>query len=474
VALAGPHDPRSRGACIRHAIHVPTDTDEIEAILLAKIHTSGDESPAAAALYRKLNWRLLPILLIGFVFAYLDRINVGFAKLQMQSDLQLSDAVYGVGAGIFFVGYVLFELPSNLLLPKIGARATFSRIMVLWGITSACMAFVHNVPAFYAVRFLLGVFEAGFAPGVLFYLSRWYGPSRAAGAISIVWLAGPISGIFGGPAAGWLMTGFSGVGHLSGWQWMFVLEGAPCVLLGAVAFLLLPNDPESAKWLTDDERRLLAAQVGPVKGQHGSFGAVLKDPKVYVLALAYLFIIAPIYAAGFWLPTVLKLAGASNPAQVGWYAAIPSVAGALAIYFGGRSSDRRGERRYHIAVPAFIAFLALCAWSFTGGSLIAATLAFTVVTAMTWMANVVFWAVPTEYIKGDASAGAIALINTIGLSGGFWGPAIIGWAKTATDNVHVGFFIMAAMLFLSALLILSLTLAPKAATVPASVSETTV
>jgi len=455
-------------------MQVPTDTDVSEAILLAKTNTSGDESAAAAALYRKLNWRLLPILLIGFVFAYLDRINVGFAKLQMQSDLQFSDAVYGVGAGIFFVGYVLFELPSNLLLPKVGARATFSRIMVLWGITSACMMFVHSVPTFYAVRFLLGVFEAGFAPGVLFYLSRWYGPSRAAGAISIVWLAGPISGIFGGPLAGWLMTGFSGVGHLSGWQWMFVLEGAPCVLLGVVAFFLLPNGPDTAKWLNDDERRLIAAQVGPVKGQHGSFRAVLKDPKVYALALAYLFIIAPIYAAGFWLPTVLKLAGASNPAQVGWYAAIPSVAGALAIYFGGRSSDRRGERRYHIAVPVFIAFLALCAWGFTGGSLIAATLVFTVVTAATWMANVVFWAVPTDYIKGDASAGAIALINTIGLSGGFWGPAIIGWAKTATGNVHVGFLVMAAMLLLSALLMLSLALAPKAAAVPALAGETTV
>ena len=440
--------------------------------MLAKNHPSGDESAAAAALYRKLNWRLLPILLAGFVFAYLDRINVGFAKLQMQSDLQFSDAVYGVGAGIFFVGYVLFELPSSLLLPKIGARVTFSRIMVLWGITSACMMFVHSVPAFYAVRFLLGVFEAGFAPGVLYYLSRWYGPSRAAGAISIVWLAGPISGIFGGPVAGWLMTGFSGVGHLSGWQWMFLIEGAPCALLGVIAFFVLPDGPDTAKWLNDDERRLLAAQLGPVKGRHGSFGSVLKDPKVYVLALAYLLIIAPIYAVSFWLPTILKLAGASNPVEVGWYAAIPSVAGALAIYFGGRSSDRHGERRYHIAVPVFIAFLALCAWVFTGGNLIATTLMFAAVTATTWMANVVFWAVPTGYIKGDASAGAIALINTIGLSGGFWGPAIIGWAKTATGNMHVGFLIMAAMLLLSALLILALALAPKFAAVPASVRET--
>ncbi|MCX4146260.1 MFS transporter [Paraburkholderia madseniana] len=439
--------------------------------MLEKNQISGDDS-GASALYRKLNWRLLPILLIGFVFAYLDRVNVGFAKLQMQSDLQFSDAVYGVGAGIFFVGYVLFELPSNLLLPKIGARATFSRIMVLWGITSACMMFVHSVPAFYAVRFLLGVFEAGFAPGVLFYLSRWYGPSRAAGAISIVWLAGPISGIFGGPVAGWLMTDFVGVGNLSGWQWMFLLEGAPCVVLGIVAFFLLPDRPDTAAWLNAEEKRLLAAELGTAKGRHGSFGAVVKDPKVYVLAIAYLCIIAPIYATSFWLPTIFKLAGAGSTVEVGWYAAIPYAAAALAIFYGGRSSDRHGERRYHIAVPVFIAFLSICAWVFFDGSLLAAIVLFTLATAMTWMANVVFWAVPSEYIKGDASAGAIAFINTIGLSGGFWGPAIIGWAKTATGNMHLGFLVMAAMLLVSAILIFLLRLSPKHPATVTSVSET--
>jgi sugar phosphate permease len=444
--------------------------DQIEANVVVNKQISGNDG-SAAALYRKLNWRLLPILVLGFVFAYLDRVNIGFAKLQMQTDLQFSDAVYGVGAGIFFVGYILFELPSNLLLPKIGARLTFSRIMVLWGITSACMMFVHSVTAFYVMRFLLGVFEAGFAPGVLFYLSRWYGPKRAAGAISIVWLAGPISGIVGGPVAGWLMTGFSGAGNLSGWQWMFLLEGAPCAVLGVIAYFLLPDGPDTATWLNADEKRLISAEVGVVKGQHGSFAAVVKDPKVYVLALAYLFIIAPIYAVSFWLPTILKLAGAASPVQVGWYAAIPSVATAFAIFYGGRSSDKRGERRYHIAVPALIAFVSLGAWVLFDGGLLVATALFALVTAMTWMANVVFWAVPTEYVKGNASAGAIAFINTIGLSGGFWGPSIIGWAKTATGNMHLGFLIMAAMLLVSAALMLMLRLAPKPVTLPASVSE---
>jgi MFS family permease len=424
----------------------------------------------ASALYRKLNWRLLPILLIGFVFAYLDRVNVGFAKLQMQSDLQLSDAVYGVGAGIFFIGYVIFELPSNLLLPKIGARATFSRIMVLWGGASVCMMFVHSVPAFYAVRFLLGVFEAGFAPGVLYYLTRWYGPSRAAGAISIVWLAGPISGIFGGPVAGWLMTALAGVNGLSGWQWMFLIEGAPCVVLGVIAWFVLADGPDTAAWLNEGERRVLAAERSVVGVRHGSFAAVVRDPKIYVLSIAYLCLIAPIYAVSFWFPTILKAAGAGSAVAVGWYAAIPYAGAALAIFWGGRSSDRHGERRYHIAVPMLLACLSICAWRALDGGLPGAVVTFTLVTAATWMANVVFWAVPSEYISGDARAGGIAFINTIGLSGGFWGPAIIGWAKTATGDMHAGFLVMAAMLFVSATLILWLRLSPKPAAAIATAS----
>lgn len=201
------------------------------------------ESDAVRALYNRLNWRLLPFLLACYMFAYLDRVNVGFAKFQMQSDLGFSDAAYGVGAGIFFLGYVLFELPSNLLLPKIGARKTFSRILVLWGITSACMLFVRNVPMFYGMRFLLGIFEAGFAPGMIYYLSCWYGPTRMARAIAIVFLAGPLGGIVGGPLSAWLITALSGVHGLAGWQWMFLVEGLPCIVLGVVTLFVLSNRP---------------------------------------------------------------------------------------------------------------------------------------------------------------------------------------------------------------------------------------
>jgi sugar phosphate permease len=419
---------------------------------------SGDP---VAALYRKLNWRLLPFLLICYMFAYLDRVNIGFAKLQMQSDLGFSDAAYGVGAGVFFLGYVLFELPSNLLLPKIGARITFSRILVLWGITSSCMMFVHNVPMFYAMRFLLGIFEAGFAPGMIFYLSYWYGPSRMASALSIVWLAGPIGGIVGGPLSAWLMSTLAGVGNLSGWQWMFLLEGVPCVVIGVIAFFFLSDRPASARWLSLEDKRLVEAEVGTPAGHGHSFGAVAKDPKVYVLAIAYVCIISSIYAISFWLPTILKLNGAVDTATIGWYAAIPYVAAAFAMFYGGRSSDKHRERRYHSAAPALIGAVALGASVMAGGDLYVSLACLTLSTAMMWMAYTVFWAIPPEYIKGDAAAGGIALINTIGLSGGFWGPAIIGWTKTATGNMQLGFLVIAILLVVAATLLFLVRLSPK-------------
>jgi sugar phosphate permease len=399
-------------------------------------------SDAISALYRKLNWRLLPLLFICYVFAYLDRINVGFAKLQMQHDLGLSDAAYGAGAGIFFIGYVLFELPSNLMLPRVGARKTFSRILVLWGITSACMLFVRDVPTFYAMRFLLGVFEAGFAPGVIYYLSCWYGPNRIARAIAIVFIAGPVGGIVGGPASAWLISNLAGIGGLTGWQWMFLVEGLPCVFLGVLAYFVLSNRPAEASWLTAEERKLLESELSTSAAQVHSFRAVLRDPKIYILASAYFCIIFSIYAMSFWLPTILKAQGVNDPMQLGWYAAIPYVAAAIGMYLIGRRSDRVGERRYHCAIPAGIGALMLLIFPFASGNLLLSLFLLTVATATMFMAYTVFWAMPSEHIKGEAAAGGIALINTIGLSGGFWGPAVIGWAKTATESFNLGIVIV--------------------------------
>jgi MFS family permease len=422
--------------------------------------TAGD---AASALYSKLNWRLLPFLVACYMFAYLDRVNVGFAKIQMQSDLGFSDAAYGVGAGIFFLGYVLFEIPSNLMLPKVGARLTFSRILVLWGITSACMLFVQNVTAFYAMRFLLGVFEAGFAPGMIYYLSCWYGPARMARAIALVFVAGPLGGIVGGPTSAWLMTALSGVWGLAGWQWMFLVEGLPCVALGLLTLRVLSDRPADASWLSDDEKLLLHSETVPAQHRGHSFKDVLRSPRVYVLAIAYFCLIFPIYAISFWLPTLLKDQGVNDTIRLGWYAAIPYVAAAFGMYFAGRRSDRVGERRYHCAIPALGAATCLIAAILADGNLALTLVAMTAGTACLWMAYTVFWAIPSQLIKGSAAAGGIALINTVGLSGGFWGPAVFGWTKTWTGSMHLGLVVMACTAVVSAVLILTgkLTLEKK-------------
>ncbi|WP_321916499.1 MFS transporter [Burkholderia cepacia] len=404
------------------------------------------DSPAHQALYRKLNWRLLPFLLLCYTFAYLDRVNIGFAKLSMQSDLGISDAVYGLGAGIFFLGYVLFEIPSNLLLPRIGARKTISRIMVLWGLTSAGMMFVHNEATFYGMRFLLGVFEAGFAPGMIFYLTYWYGQRRMAGVMAVVMLAGPIGGAFGSPLSAWLMTGLSGAHGLAGWQWMFIVEGLPCVLLGALALKVLSDRPADAAWLTDDEKRLLAAELHAPGAGHHSFGQVLRDPRVYLLAFAYFTIICGIYAVSFWLPSILKADGVTDTMQIGLYSMIPYVCAAIAMIVIGRRSDRRGERRFHSAVPALIGAIALAVATTANGNLVISLVGMTIATSMIWAAYTVFWAIPSQYLKGDAAAGGIALINTIGLIGGFLSPTIIGAIHSATGSMAAGLLVMVALL----------------------------
>jgi MFS family permease len=341
------------------------------------------------------------------------------------------------------------------MLPRVGARRTFSRILVLWGITSACMLFVRNVPAFYAMRFLLGVFEAGFAPGMIYYLSCWYGPARMARAIALVFVAGPLGGIVGGPLSAWLMTRLSGVGGLAGWQWMFLVEGLPCIVLGLLTLRVLSDRPDDAPWLNDDEKRLLKHETAPSQHRADSFKALLKSPRVYVLAFAYFSIIFPIYAISFWLPTLLREQGVSDTLRLGWYTSIPYVAAAVSMYLAGRRSDRLGERRYHCAIPAFAASVCLIAAILADGNLPMTLLALTLGTACLWMAYTVFWAIPSELVEGTAAAGGIALINTVGLSGGFWGPAVVGWTKAWTGSMHAGLFVMACAAAVAAVLILT-------------------
>ncbi|MDR6860736.1 MFS transporter [Variovorax guangxiensis] len=278
------------------------------------------------AIWARINWRIVPVILVAYIMAFLDRVNVGYAKLTMQQDLQFSDAVYGLGAGIFFLTYLLFEVPSNLWMEKVGARKTFLRIMVLWGLTSASTAWVSTPLHFYIVRLLLGVFEAGFFPGIILYLTYWY-PSSRRGRITGLFLLGiPITGVIGGPLSGWMLKTFDGVGGWHGWQWMFLLEGLPTALIGVIVYLLLPNNPEEAGWLDPREKAIIRQVMkGDRTGhsqphKHGKLKAAIADPKTWVLAFVYFACACAVYTVTFWLPTMIKALGITDVALIGWYA----------------------------------------------------------------------------------------------------------------------------------------------------------
>ncbi len=401
-------------------------------------------------LYRKVGWRLLPLLFACYFMAYLDRVNVGFAKLGMQAELGLSDAAYGLGAGIFFLGYVLFEVPSNLYLDRVGVRRTISRIMILWGAASMAMTLVQGPTSFYAIRFLLGVFEAGFAPGMLYYLTLWYPAERRARIIALVLLAGPIANIVGGPLSAWLMETFHGEVGMSGWRWMVLIEGFPAVALGIVALRWLTDRPEQAIWLTEEERgRLVAAAGRSGAGNGTSFGAALRDLRLYGYGLVYFCLISGLYTISFWLPTLLRDAGVRDIAMIGWLSAMPYVGAIIAMQVNARSSDRRQERHWHVVLPTCIGALGLAVAGFAG-DLSLAFLGIGLAAIGTYAAYAVFWAIPTEALKGTSAAGGIAVVSSIGALGGFVSPAIIGLAKDLTGSLSAGLLTMSVVLVLGA------------------------
>jgi sugar phosphate permease len=416
---------------------------------------------ARDALYRKITWRLLPFLTLCYMLAYLDRINIGFAKLQMQNQLSFSDAAYGIAAGIFFIGYVLFEIPSNLLLPRIGARKTLSRIMVLWGITSASILFVRDIHTFYALRFLLGVFEAGFAPGMVLYLTYWYAPSRTARAMAVVMWAGPIGGVIGGPLSSWAMTTLAGTHGLEGWQWMFIVEGLPCCMLGVVAFFFLDDRPQQANWLSDEEKALLAADLDAQRlnraaseARHQSLRTVVCDPRVLTLAFSNFCVIAGIYTVSFWLPAILVTAGVAGTMAIGLWSSLPYVAAIVAMGWLCRSSDRRNERRRHSALASIVGAIALAIAGLFPSKLGIALPAIALSTAMLWASYTVLWALPAGYLGTAAAAGGIAFINICGALGGFASPIIIGVVKTLTGDMQAGMLTIVAIALIGAVAML--------------------
>ncbi|QCT21657.1 MFS transporter [Jejubacter calystegiae] len=403
--------------------------------------------------YKKVYWRILPFLALCYMFAYLDRINVGFAKLQMQDAINLSDAAYGLGAGIFFLGYVIFEIPSNLYMARTGARKTLVRIMVLWGLTSACMMFVSSPGMFYLLRFMLGVFEAGFAPGIIYYLTLWFPARRMAGAMAMLMFAGPIGSIIGAPLSTWLMTHFHQTHGLQGWQWMFMLEGLPCVLLGIITWFYIVDKPEDARWLTDAEKKEIAQSLNQTRQKHSAFRSVLKNPAIYGLSLTYFGLICGIYAMSFWLPTILQSHGIRDTMTIGLLTAIPYVTALIGMIVFAWSSDKFQERRWHVALTALFAGTALLLSNFTASFPIAMLL-LTLATGLMWASYTTFWAIPSKIMQGTAAAGGIALINSFGLIGGFVSPTIMGWIKQTTGSLTHGLIFMTVLLFTGAIAIL--------------------
>ncbi|WP_319026126.1 MULTISPECIES: MFS transporter [Pseudomonas] len=402
-------------------------------------------------LYRKIAWKILPLLFVSYIVSYLDRVNIGFAALRMQQDLNLSDAVYGLGAGVFFIGYVLFEVPSNLLLTRIGARKTIMRIMISWGIVSSCMMFVQTPLQFYIARFLLGVFEAGFFPGIILYLTYWF-PVRMRGSVIAVFMSAiALAGIIGGPVSGWIIRAMEGVSGFSGWQWMFLLEGAPAVILGILAGFMLIDRPEQAKWLSSDERKRIALEVGtPASSESHRLGAVVRDPRIYALALVYFSVMAGLYILGFWLPGMIKSYGVSDPFHIGLLTAVPYMASAVGMIVIGRHSDAVGERRWHLATCMVVAACALITCTFVPGNLVLGLGTLSVAAVGLYASMPLFWTIPTRYLGRESAAGGIALINSLALFGGFTSPTVLGLVKANTGSLDIGLYLFAGLLVVGA------------------------
>jgi D-galactonate transporter len=428
---------------------------------------AGGASAAAArstmdeAVYAKVGWRIMPLLVICYFIAYLDRINIGYAQLQMKQTLPFSDAVYGLGAGIFFVGYFLFEVPSNLMLERIGARRTLLRIMFCWGIVATGMMFVTTPTQFYVLRFLLGAFEAGFFPGIILYLTFWYPPARRGQMIAIFMTATTIAGVVAGPLCGGIMKFLDGVNGWHGWQWLFVVQGVPASILGIVAFFYLQDKPEDAKWLAADEKKVLRDHLEHDKGLvtsagHGSIWQMLRDPKVYLLSLVYFLLLGATYTMVFWVPTLIKGWGISDLLMIGIYAAIPNVIGVIGMVIIGRSSDRHKERRWHFLVCTVIAAVGLGLTVVTQGSFIGSMLGLCVAVIGIASATPLFFTITSEYLPKVAAAGGIALISSLGNLGAAVSPSVTGAINTATGTPTYSMYLVMTLYLLSgAVLILS-------------------
>jgi len=415
-------------------------------------------------LYSKITWQLIPLLFFCYIIAYIDRINVGFAKLQLREVLGVDEAVfgsvYGLGAGLFFIGYFLFEIPSNLVMARVGARIWIARIMIIWGFVAAAMMFIHSTTMFYVMRFVLGVAEAGFYPGMILYLTYWYPARERAKVIALFATGAVIAGIIGSPVSGAIL-GMHGAAGLAGWQWLFLLEGIPAVLLGLVVLFVLPNGPAKARWLSPEEKevvkRRLDAEIDQRKELvHFKFSQALKSKWVWLLCLVYFLLNVGGYGYELWMPSIINdLKGLKfTSLGIGLVNAVPYLLAGIAMFLVGRSSDRTGDRRWHVAVSAALSatgFFLSAYFSNPFLALAALTIAFIGLKSTVGP----FWALATSFLTGTAAAGGIAFINSVGNLGGFAGPYLVGVLKDKTGNNQVALFILGGALLLMGLVTLA-------------------
>jgi D-galactonate transporter len=412
---------------------------------------------AESRLYNRVTRRVIPLLFCCYVAAYLDRVNVGFAKLQMLNDLRFSETVYGLGAGIFFIGYFLFEIPSNIILHRIGARLWIARVMLTWAVVSAAMMFVTTPTVFYVLRFLLGVAEAGFFPGVILYLTYWYPSYRRARIIALFMTGIPVAGVIGGPISGWVLKVMTGAYGLAGWQWLFLIEALPSLILGAAVLVYLDDGIAGARWLAAEQKEFLARRITEDQQRVSSHSLRegLTNTRVWLLSAVYFCLIAGLYGAGFWLPTLIKRTGVESPLAIGMLTVVPNAAAAVAMIAISRRSDRTRERRWHLVIPALIGAVGWLVTVRFGADTAIAVSGMSLALAGTTTSLSQFWCLPTAMLAGAAAATGIALINSIGNLAGFLGPAVIGWLVDRTGSTDFGIYALAGVMAIGSLLVLT-------------------
>lgn len=400
------------------------------------------------ALYQKVILRTVPLFFLGFVLSYLDRVNISLAKLQMQADFGLSEHAFAIGASIFFWGYMLFEIPSNLLLQRVGARVWIARIMVTWGIVSMLMIFSRNQTAFYSLRLLLGICEAGFVPGVLYYTNTWFPAKRQSRMYSIFLMALPISIMLGAPLSGGILQSMQDVGGLKGWQWLFVLEGAPSIVLGIAILLLLKNNPQDVSWLTQDEKTFLEWNVArEAQSKVHRLSDALRSTGIYILIVMMILFNTAFYGLTLWMPTVFRKGGITNDFHVGLYTAVPFGVAAFVMCFNARRAERTCKQRLHGTVALLIASVGLLLATYAHDKFWFALAMLTLAASGILALMPIYWALPGRMLSGSAAAAGLALINSVGSLSGVMGSLIIGYA-----GIQAGMYILAASLFCCGLL----------------------